>query len=99
VLSYPLGMLKYEARLEKIEERVRDIDAFFQNPKQNIHILIRYGIDYVWINKNELNSIWDESVEYYDHSTEEGSYRWGILKEIYDNEEISIYKVHRIRDL
>ena len=53
---------KYQASLQTVRQRTRDIENFLRDPASNGQVLERYKVDYVWVDTRKESPKWGETV-------------------------------------
>ena len=63
-------------------ERKRDIAAFYENPEENIAVLQKYDVDYIYVSNYERSSYW-VNVDVLER----------LFEKVYENGEAAVYRV------
>lgn len=84
----------------KIRERVADVDRFFHDPKNNLDVLVKYEVNYIWIDKERGLKLFAQSQQLADElvsfSPPPSSKKYNFyLKLVFTNDDHLIYKVNR----
>ena len=88
---------KYQASLQTVRQRTRDIENFLRDPASNGQVLERYKVDYVWVDTQKESPKWGEAVLCTGEKLGKSESATHILTRVYDGEGLfSIYRVARI---
>ena len=97
VVLSPSYMTKYQASLQTVRQRTRDIESFLRDPASNGEVLERYEVDYVWADTRKESPKWGKAVLCAGERFGKSESATHILTRVYDGEGLfSIYRVARI---
>lgn len=84
----------------KIRERIADVDRFFHDPENNLDVLLKYEVNYIWIDKERGLKLLaldqqgaDEPFNFFSRLASENYHIY--FKLIFANEDHLIYKIER----